>query len=102
MIIIDALNTEVKDKALAEKFIIQQGLNPDDVYSASNIKEVELCKAYCFKALLTQPDWSEDGLSVSYNRNYLIAEANRIFELNGLSDLKISTSPKISNGTSLW
>jgi hypothetical protein len=102
MTTLEALNIEVGSKSLAEKYLIQQGIISTDTYSVSNHAAVELAKAYCYRALVNMPDWSEDGLSITYSREYMLNEANRIFTENGLTDAVISVQPTISNGTGLW
>lgn len=102
MTILQALNTEVGNINLASKYIVSQGLNPNETFSEDNADEVKLAKAYCFRAMISQPDFSEDGLSITLNRQQLIAEANRIFTLNGLTDDLIGAKPTISNGTGRW
>ena len=102
MTIKDAINTEVKDGQLVEKYCIFRGVDPLATYASGNFTEAEIIKAYCFKALVSQPDWSEDGLSVKYNRAELIKQANVIFENNDLTDEVILTEGSITNLTPLW
>ncbi len=102
MTIIEALNIEVGNTTLAEKYLILRGLVPTDVYTPDNNNDVEIAKAYCFKVLASQPDFSEDGLSIQYSREELIRQANEIFQKNGLDYLMVSTSPTVKNATNLW
>lgn len=102
MTVLEALNVEVNNQVLSNKYLVLVGLDPAILYSATNNETVDLAKAYCFKSIVTQPDFGEDGLNVEYDRNYLINEANRIFGLNNLPDEIIGASPKISDSTGLW
>jgi len=103
MTVLEALNIDVGNEALSNKNLILIGLDPVTEFSSDNNSEVELAKAYCFKSIATSPDFSEDGLQITYDRKYLIEEANRIFELNNLPDEVIgSGKPEISNKTRLW
>lgn len=102
MTVLEALNVDVNNTTLSEKNLILIGLTITDEYSPSNNSEVELAKAYCFKSLATQPDWAEDGQSAKYSREYLVTEANRIFELNDLLDEIVDFIPKISDSTGIW
>lgn len=102
MTVLEALNVEVNNITLSEKYLNLVGAVLTDEYSQANHSQVELAKAYCFKAIATQPDWSEDGLSIKYSREYLVKEANRIFDLNDLEDEKIDSIPKISDSTGIW
>lgn len=102
MTVLEALNVEVNNQVLSEKNLILVGLDPTTLFSASNNDTVELAKAYCFKSILTQPDYGEDGLTVKYSRSYLRNEANRIFELNGLIDEIIGDNPVVSDASGLW
>lgn len=102
MTVLDALNVEVNNQVLSNKYLVLVGLDPVTVYSPDNNEDVDLAKAYAFKAIVTQPDWSEDGLNIKYDRNYLIKEADRIFKLNDLLDEIINASPTVSDSTRLW
>ncbi len=102
MDVFEALNTEVNSAKLSNKYLVLVGLVPTDTFTADNFPQVELAKAYCFRAILTQPDYSEDGLAVNYDRKYLLAEANRIFEQNNLDDLIMGGVPKVNNITGIW
>lgn len=102
MTVLEALNVDVNNITLSEKNLILIGLDSTSIYSPDNNSEVELAKAYCFKSIVTQPDWTEDGQSAKYSREYLVKEANRIFELNGLDDEIINFIPTISDSTNIW
>ena len=102
MTVLEALNVEVNNQVLSEKYLVLIGLDPVTVYSPDNNDEVDLAKAYAFKAIASQPDWAEDGLNIEYDRNFLIQEANRIFELNDLLDEIIGASPTVSDSTGIW
>jgi hypothetical protein len=103
MTVLGALNIEVGNLTLAGKYLVLQGLYPAEVFNAENSGKVEICKAYCFRALLAQPDFSEDGLSITLNRAEMKSEANRIFLANGLEDEMIGVNqPKIKNATGRW
>lgn len=102
MTVLEALNVEVNNQTLSEKYLVLVGLDPVTVYSPANNDTVDLAKAYAFKAIATQPDWSEDGLNIKYDRSYLVSEANRLFELNDLLDEIIGGSPKIEDSTGIW
>ena len=102
MTVLDALDVEVNNQVLSNKNLILVGLDPVTEFSSTNNDTIEIAKAYCFKALASQPDYGEDGLSVKYDRKYLIEESNRIFTLNGLLDELIGGSPSVSNKTGLW
>ena len=101
MTIIDALNSEVGNITLANKILIQQGLNPDEDFTTENNLSIEIAKAYCFRAMVSQPDFSEDGLSITLNRTQMITEANRIFKANGLESEMILLTPTIKSHK-LW
>jgi len=102
MTVLEALNVETNNQVLSEKNLILVGLDPTTIFTVSNNSTVELAKAYCFKAIVTQPDYGEDGLTVKYTRSYLITEANRIFILNGLIDEVIGDNPTVSDKSGLW
>jgi len=102
MTILEALNSEVGNITLASKYLVLQGLNPDDTFTVENSSSVELTKAYCFRALVTQSDFSEDGLSITMNRPFMMYEANRIFLLNGFESEMFDLKPKIKDGTGRW
>jgi len=103
MTVLESLNIEVNNQVISEKSLIQVGLDSTSIYSLENSPTVELAKAYAFKSIITQPDYSEDGLAVEYDRKYLVMEANRIFKINGLEDEMIGQStPVINNKTGLW
>lgn len=102
MTILEALNAEVGNITLSNKFLVLRGLNPTDTFSLDNSSEVEIAKAFCFRAMVNQPDFSEDGLSITFSRADLIREANRIFAANDLTDEIIEVVPKIESKTNLW
>lgn len=102
MTILEALNVEVNNQVLSNKYLVMIGLDPLVEYSSDNNSELDLAKAYCFKSIVTQPDFAEDGLNIKYNRNFLINEANRIFKLNNLPDEIMGGSAKISDMTGIW
>lgn len=103
MTVLEALNAEVNNQTLSSKYLVLVGLEGALEYASNNNSKVELAKAYCFKAIVTQPDFGEDGLSVQYDRKYLIEEANRIFLKNDLQEQVIGgVAPKVSDKTGLW
>ena len=102
MTVLEALNIEVGNIDLSEKYLLLQGLNTFDDFSTDNSGSVELAKAYCFRAKVAEADFSEDGLSITINRPALIAEANRIFTANGLTEELIGSSPTLKSATGRW
>jgi hypothetical protein len=102
MTFLEALNTEVNNQALCNKILVIRGLDPDSEFTSSDANDIEIAKAFCFRALVTQPDFSEDGLSITLNRSSLISEANRIFEANDLTDEMIVILPIIDDKSQVW
>ena len=102
MTILEAVNVEVNNANLVEKYCIYRSINSSDTYSSVNFVEAEIIKAYCFKALITQPDWSEDGLSVKYNISDLIRLANKIFTDNDLESEIIESGNNVEDKTGSW
>jgi hypothetical protein len=102
MTVLEALNTSIGDLALSNKNLVLRGLDPDEVFSLSNSTEVEIAKAFCLRDLLTNPDFSEDGLSITYNRPAMIKEMERIFLANGLDNEIIDFNPIIHDRSGLW
>lgn len=65
--LIAVLRVDLPDNSL-EKSMMDQGVTPGDGYTTDNAKAIDLCAVDLLAGLLSQPDVSEGGFSLKYDR----------------------------------
>jgi len=102
MTIQDVLNLHVNQPDIAAASLSRVAMDGSVTFdNTTDMNVFDVARAYAYKTLAAQPDWSEDGLSAKYNRAYLISEANRIFSAQGMAD-EVIGAPTIISKTNQW
>ena len=85
-------------ESLIQKAAIDRGLDVDADYLASVKRLTDLVIADCLVALVNLPDFKEDDLSETYNRESLLKSADSIYKKYGDSN---SSEPTVRS-RNIW
>jgi hypothetical protein len=69
--LIGVLRVNVPDNTL-EKALLDQGVTGASTYTANNLKSIDLAAIDVFVGLLSEPDVSEGGYSIRYDRDAVL------------------------------
>ncbi len=81
---------------LIDKILIDRGVDGDLIYSQSNYTEIEICKAFLYKNIVTNPDFKQGSLAITNKQSsVLLSIANNIFKKNNLNFITGQTKIKL-------
>lgn len=95
--LIAVLRVSVPDNSL-EKAMIDNDVSGNEQYSKSAEKSIDLCAIDVLQGLLSEPDVSEGGYSINYDRD---AVKERLAYLSEKNDLVDQLKPTVK-ARSLW
>src|SRR5690348_16620952 len=96
--LVAVIQTDVDDNIL-EKSFLDQGVSSTDVYTAAASASIDLCAIDVLEGLLSTPDVSEGGSSVSYDRNAIQARLNFLYGRAGITP---PTGAVVRDKSYLW
>lgn len=71
------------DGFLENVVFVKRNVNPDDICTSENMRDIELCIADTYAMMVNSPDFTENKLSMTYPRYYYIQTAKRLYIENG-------------------
>ena len=72
---------------LLDKVLIDNDVDGSATYSKGNSEKIELCTAYIYKVIATEPNFKQGSLAISnIDANTLLKIANNIFKKYGKLD----------------
>jgi hypothetical protein len=105
MTTLEALQSQIEytNANLMTKALVDQGIAGTETYSATYTRAVDLACADICQYLLSHPDLSEGGLSVSYDKTALAALRDRLLAKHGVTTGRPTIqAAKTSTGVDLW
>lgn len=95
--LVAVLRVSVPDNSL-EKAMIDNDVTGGSTYTKDNEKNIDLCAIDILQGLLSDPDVSEGGYSINFDRK---AVQERLNYLNSKHDLVDAGKPVVT-GKSIW
>ncbi len=93
--LIAVLRVSVLDNTLI-KAMLDQDVSEEATYSKEGAKSIDLCAIDVLLGLLSEPDVSEGGYSVKYDRSAVIKHLVALAEKHGISSVLETYKPKVT------
>jgi hypothetical protein len=84
-----------------EKSMLDRDIIPGDGYTKDNAKDIDLCAIELLAGLLNEPDVSEGGYSVKYDRNSVKERLLMLAKKHNATDILDQFRPSVSS-PSVW
>jgi hypothetical protein len=95
--LIAVIRVNVPDNTI-EKAMIDNDVTGSQTYSKSSEKEIDICAIAILKGLLSEPDVTEGGYSIRYDRAAVEKQIGYLSEKHGLTD---TAAPTVT-GRTVW
>ena len=97
--LISVLQVSVSDNVL-EKALLDSGITSGSTYTAADAENIDKCAIPILQSLLSQPNTSEGGYSISFDRNAVQARIKMLATKYDLTDY-LDPVPTISS-KAIW
>ena len=98
--LVAVLQISVPDLTL-EKTMIDNAITGADAYSVADEKGIDLCAVVILQGLMSVPNITEGGMSVTYDRNGLHSRLLSLAKKHDLTDILNQYKPTVT-GKSVW
>lgn len=98
--LIAVLRVNVPDNTL-EKAMLDQVVTGNETYSAANAKSIDLCAIDVLAGLLAEPDISEGGYSIKYDRSAIQKHLLFLARKHNVTSIINQYSPTVT-AKSVW
>lgn len=98
--LIAVLRVSVPDNTL-EKALLDQGVTGASTYSATNAQSIDLCAIDVLAGLLAEPDVSEGGYSIRYDRKAVTDLLLFLARKHNVTSVLNQLKPTVT-GKSVW
>lgn len=98
--LIAVLRVNLPDNSL-EKALLDQGITGSSTYTAADAKAVDYCAMDLLLGLLSEPDVSEGGYSVKYDRAAVLNYVKSLAKKHGREDILKGLVPTVTS-KSVW
>ena len=97
--LVAVLRISVPDDTL-EKALLDHEITGSTNYTKDAARDIDMCAVEVLKGLLSEPDVTEGGYSIKYDRNAIQARIDDIMVKWEM--VEDTGKPTISNGTNWW